>query len=382
MEKALPRLIACLILGAVAAILGWLICAKVMVSHGHVFLSGSAERFERGWPFVFVDSFEHSANGDSPPESVAASFYAWALVADVAIAAVVILIVAIVVRRRLLRQRPWQISVRSALVAIALIAGISGWLAREYRLWQRERQAIAELPRWELREEYRGPQWLLRVCSKEKLPIFHHVAEAMTPNLRRTASGLRSLSDSDLRSFTAALPSLPWLRAVEVVDTVPSGFDEFDQWKTIEKLDLSPTFATDDVLRRIARMPRLQTLSLYMREEFTAAGLAHLAGCESLEEIVLDSTPVTDQGIAHLARLPRLRVLRLNQTSITDASIEFFCQMHSLEKLEIYATHISDHGARRLIDLPALKELWLPFDNVSEGTAELLRTKIAWVQRY
>jgi hypothetical protein len=56
--------------------------------------------------------------------------------------------------------------------------------------------------------------------------------------------------------------------------------------------------------------------------------------------------------------------------------------MHSLEKLEIYATHISDHGARRLIDLPALKELWLPFDNVSEGTAELLRTKIAWVQRY
>ena len=117
-----------------------------------------------------------------------------------------------------------------------------------------------------MREKYCGPQWLLRFLSKETLTVFQHVVSASTPNLRRTEDGLVGLSDSDLQSFTTVLPSLPWLRAVDVTDFIPATYDEFDQWTSIEHLDLPSISATDDVLRRITRNAATQvTKPLYGR---------------------------------------------------------------------------------------------------------------------
>jgi hypothetical protein len=376
-------LIPCLILLAVAALFAWLIFAKVFVSYENFAIpTPPAERFERGWPWVFLDTFEHLASGSSPPQTGPTTFFPWALAADLAVALVVLLIVAMWLRRRLRRPRPWQLSLRAALIAVAVIACASGWLAREYRLWQREQQSIEALSRWKMRKAFAGPHWLLRFRSREKLEMFHRVVEAMTPVLRRTEAGLVGLSDDDLRSFTTALPSFPRLRTVEVADTMPAGFDEFDQWTAIERLIVSGILATDDVLRRVSRMPRLKSLNLYMAEEVTNEGFAHLANLKRLEELNLDSTSVTDRGIAALARLPRLRALSATGTALSDASIPSLCQIQSLEKLEIYGTHITDAGARRLAELPKLKELWLPFNSVSEKTAESLREQIAWVLRY
>jgi hypothetical protein len=381
MTRAARYLIPSLVLLGVAALLGWLIFAKVFA--GYTDLGGYAgEHFERGWPIKFEVRSERPASGRDPGDSIEFYFSGWALAANLAIALAVLLVVALWLWRRLRLARPWQFSLRAALIVVALIAGASGWLTREVHLWQRERLALEALPHWSMREVYGGPQWLRRFHSRETLTVFHHVVSASTPGLRRTEDGLVGLSDSDLQSLTAVLPSLPWLRAVDVTDFIPATYDEFHQWTTIERLDLPSIFATDDVLRRVARMPRLKWLDLYGNEGFTHSGLAELARSKSLEVLILDSTKVTDRGIAALARLPHLRDLSLNGTAVTDHSIESFCQMRSLERLSAYETQISDSGARRLIGLPRLKELWLPFNHVSEETAEFLGTKIAWVQRY
>jgi hypothetical protein len=381
MTRAARYLFPTLTLLGASAVLGWLIFAKVFA--GYTDLGGySGEQFERGWPIKFEVRDESPASGNRPGPALLIYYSGWALTANLAIAFAVLLVIALWLRRQLRRSRTWQFSVRAVSIVVALIACASGWLTREVHLWQRERLALEALPQWSIREKYCGPQWLRRFHSRETMTVFHHVVSASTPGLRRTEDGLVGLRDSDLQSFTALLPSLPWLRAVDVTDFIPATYDEFDQWTTIERLDLPSIFATDDVLRRVARMPRLKWLDLYGNEDFTHSGLAELARSKSLEVLILDSTKVTDRGIAALARLPHLRDLSLNGTAVTDNSIESFCQMRSLERLSAYETQISDSGARRLIELPRLKELWLPFNNVTEETAEFLGTKIAWVQRY
>ena len=51
----------------------------------------------------------------------------------------------------------------------------------------------------------------------------------------------------------------------------------------------------------------------------TDAGLVHLKGLTSLQDLNLSGTKITDVGLAHLAGLTSLRPLRLHNTQITDA---------------------------------------------------------------
>ena len=79
---------------------------------------------------------------------------------------------------------------------------------------------------------------------------------------------------------------------------------EFATWPLLVSLDRYPF---DEVHRTIAR-------------SCLAAGIAQV---ESLEQVELDGTPITDSGLAKLKALPNLRLLSLNRTTkLTDKAVE------------------------------------------------------------
>ncbi len=56
--------------------------------------------------------------------------------------------------------------------------------------------------------------------------------------------------------------------------------------------------------------------------QITDAGLVHLEGLTSLQELNLDNThQITDAGLVHLEGLTSLRMLFLHNTQITDAGV-------------------------------------------------------------
>lgn len=140
--------------------------------------------------------------------------------------------------------------------------------------------------------------------------------------------------------------------------------------------DLSPlrAYAPDKVWRlRAERLP------------ITDGDLRHLAGIESLQELMLAYTDITDEGLHHICGLPRLRVLdlwgtrisdeglrviaaaaatldRLNvgRTAITDAGLEHLRYMHTLDELNLRGTAVRGPGLVHLHHLVTLDVVALP----------------------
>ena len=75
---------------------------------------------------------------------------------------------------------------------------------------------------------------------------------------------------------------------------------------------------SDAWLVPLKELPGLQALSLQLGSKITNAGLAHLAGLTSLEELNLTGTAVTGAGLAHLKKLTGLRILTLHDCRLTD----------------------------------------------------------------
>ena len=75
-------------------------------------------------------------------------------------------------------------------------------------------------------------------------------------------------------------------------------------------ISFNGTRVSDEGLRHLTRLPRLQTVVLGS-SPFTDAGLGHLARLPHLKELVFDRTKVTDGGVKGLQdALPRCTVWR------------------------------------------------------------------------
>jgi len=102
------------------------------------------------------------------------------------------------------------------------------------------------------------------------------------------------------------------------------------------------------------------------------AGLAHLKGLTALEVLYLDHTFVGDAGLAHLKGLTALETLDLDNTQVSDAGLAHLKGLTALERLYLDGTQISDAGLAHLKGLTALERLYLDGTQVSDaGIADL-----------
>jgi len=74
--------------------------------------------------------------------------------------------------------------------------------------------------------------------------------------------------------------------------------------------------ASNATLEQIGKLPKLRLLML-IQGTFDGAGVKHLAGLTTLEELTLNSAKVTDASIEHLAGLKYLRKLNIGGTKLT-----------------------------------------------------------------
>ncbi len=106
--------------------------------------------------------------------------------------------------------------------------------------------------------------------------------------------------------------------------------------------------------------------------KITDAGLVHLQGLTSLQELILRNTQITDAGLVHLEGLTSLGWLHLYNTKITDAGLVHLQGLTSLQELYLSGTKITDVGLVYLQGLTSLQELILRNTQITDaGVAKL-----------
>ncbi len=94
---------------------------------------------------------------------------------------------------------------------------------------------------------------------------------------------------------------------------------EADLVNVIE-LILADTQITDEGLKEMAKLQRLETLQLsYTR--VTDAGIKELAKSQQLGTLFLTDTQITDAGLKDVAKLQKLKMLRIRGTKVTKAGM-------------------------------------------------------------
>lgn len=122
---------------------------------------------------------------------------------------------------------------------------------------------------------------------------------------------------------------------------------------------------TDVDLAGIPSPPRLKNLSLG-NTNVTDAGLAHLAGCTSLEWLDVSRTKTTDKGLARLSQATMLKQLFLEGTLVTEESFGLIATLTQLEELDLTRLQLSDAALAKLEPLKKLKILHLAHTPVSD----------------
>jgi Leucine-rich repeat (LRR) protein len=86
-------------------------------------------------------------------------------------------------------------------------------------------------------------------------------------------------------------------------------------------------------------------------------GLATLAACDGLTDLVLKGTRVGDADLAHLSSLVGLTSIDLSQTAVTDAGLAALAPLTNLKTLILDNTKVTGQGLEALVDKVALERL-------------------------
>ena len=101
-------------------------------------------------------------------------------------------------------------------------------------------------------------------------------------------------------------------------------------------------------LRNLVGVDFLSDVVALRYKRATDAGLVHLKGLTSLQELVLDNTQVTDAGLVHLEGLTGLRHLDLTNTEVTDAGLVHLKGLTNVQWLFLYRTQVTEAGVQDL----------------------------------
>lgn len=175
----------------------------------------------------------------------------------------------------------------------------------------------------------------------------------------------------------ARIAQLPLLKTLRVYDSrlTSDGLAPLAKCTSLEELVVGGKDLDDRALLHIGRLPRLRHLVL-TRGSFSDAGLAHLQSARSLKSLCLNGLPITDAGLAHLAKLDNLECLELASTKVTDDGLVHLKSLRSLKKLDLQMQRdpmrrpITDAAARHLKEIRTLE--CLSYDALTDaGLADL-----------
>jgi Leucine-rich repeat (LRR) protein len=162
---------------------------------------------------------------------------------------------------------------------------------------------------------------------------------ATLTNLRYLGMNGAKVSDPTFRELKA-LGKLEELHACGMMVGDSAAFNIAENLKHLKKLYMNNTQVGDVGVAEIAKMPEINTLSLY-GTRVTDAGLAALPNLKTLEVLEL-SFGFTDNSAKIIAGCTNLRTLRLfNNRELTDKGLQELGRLPNLRELEIRGGQIS-----------------------------------------
>ncbi len=116
---------------------------------------------------------------------------------------------------------------------------------------------------------------------------------------------------------------------------------------------------TDDVLDDITKAEsaeRLTALALGGSQALTDDGIRHLARLPRLEHLDLSGTALSDRGLQILRDLPALKTLSLSGTAVSDVGVANLAHCQHLEKVDLAWTRTGDAAIRALAGKEGLRQ--------------------------
>lgn len=192
-------------------------------------------------------------------------------------------------------------------------------------------------------------------------------------------------SSDDVPCDPTPLANLSQLRELEFSGTeLPAAaLATVAQLTNLETLKMPGIACTDGDLQQLAGLEKLRELEVGSSNEFTGAGLAHLAAAKHLEvlriggrgvgkggsleplrqftwlrELEFRGFSVDDEALAAIAALKELEIIGLPE-EITDAGLAHLAGLTRLRRLDLSNGAITDAGLLHLANLDALEELIL-----------------------
>lgn len=254
--------------------------------------------------------------------------------------------------------RRWlRFSLRSLLL---VVTGLSIWLGLHLDAVRRQSAAIAEVKRLggracydyqyagdgELTEgESPSPVWLFGWLG----PDFFH--DVVFVDMSRNADGQENTQTTD--EIKAVLPDFRELRT----------------------LYLTQGQATDDCLRAVGRLSKLEQLFCWNAIEATDAAIAPLANLPRLKSLHFSNSWITDESLLVFGQMPALETLSIQQNSFTDGGLAHLRHLKRLKKLyaDLGETRFTDVGLVHLHALPSLEAIGLARCDVTENGVTALK---------
>jgi hypothetical protein len=110
----------------------------------------------------------------------------------------------------------------------------------------------------------------------------------------------------------------------------------------------------DALLDKVARFTRMRFLTV---SGVTDAGIAKLAGIQTLRTLAINSLEITDAAVPSFAAIPNLKALSLGVSSITDEGVRALAGIERLISLTLGSDHLTDAALTACQDMPNLDTL-------------------------
>ncbi len=186
----------------------------------------------------------------------------------------------------------------------------------------------------------------------------------------------------NLRQITVegnlALSELDFLPAVELIgsgdtEITVATLRALQGKSSLRTLSVSNAKISDAAAKVLGTLKTLENLQLRSQVEMSPQGCEEIFALTNLQELILSDRLVNDLVLEKLARLPRLKTLTIRSVFVTDEGIAALGQLVNLSKLHLYlGFRVSEAGVRRLVEFQ-LPEIELTYLSCTDEKLKELR---------
>jgi len=202
------------------------------------------------------------------------------------------------------------------------------------------------------------------------LSLPHHVTDDFLANSLSQNTQLRSLNLETCRITNQGLKylsSFSWLENLKLGSCkriTDAGLSHLASLTKLHSLDLTGSNITDNGLQKVAELSVIQALILKGCDQITDEGLKYLSGKLAASLVHLDlrqcGHSITDDGLKHIPLLTKLQSLNLwGLSGISDQGLEHISQLPHLKSLYVWGCQVTDTGVEHLMGLSQLEFLSL-----------------------